>query len=317
VLFDQFTRELPHHPQFHRRLHDDVNPLGGYEKKRWIYAPNKAMRLVHKRFMRFLMRRPPQMPFSTCGMRGNSPRKNVIRHRNAHHLFVTDLTGAYQHADLYGMVEALIIHYPELDGMIEETAAFLSRYCMLPNNGGLVTGSPSSVFLFNLFCHTMIDQELDRHCRKPGFFYSRYLDDLIFSCHHREIGPRYRQSLRRIIEANYFLTNHSKSRVIDLRLGPVNLNGLKLELGGRIFLPRDYLGHIRGSIHLARTQGGVTSDQINGMMGVFWPSVVGRKPNATEQKLIDQYRAYRKWLSQGGQLPVRPRPDPEQLPLFT
>ena len=105
-----------------------------------------------------------------------------------------------------------------------------------------------------------------------------------------------RAEARQIVEAAGFTTNDAKTVIYDLKRGSVRINGFRLEYGGRIFAPRAYLRMLRGAIHRAQTKGDIPPSKIHGMWGAFWPSLRGRRWNRTEEKLVDQYRAYQQWL---------------------
>lgn len=288
TILAQLTADLPGQPRFHRFRHRDVNPLGGYKKERWIHAPNKAMRVIHERLMAVIASQAYALPYASCGAPGNSPLRNVLRHRRSRYFYLTDLRSAYHQVDMFSLAILLCTLIPEFYGLEEETEAFLKRYCHDPHEGGLRTGANSSVMLFNLFAGVMIDSQLP--LKEYGLTYSRYLDDLTFSAKKAPIGWRKRRAIRQVIEAAGFPINHRKSHVLDLKKSPIVINGIALERGGRIFLPRHYLRKLRGMIHLAR-QDRLDEQLVFGRMGVFMAVTHRdlRKMRNIERRLMDDY----------------------------
>jgi hypothetical protein len=108
------------------------------------------------------------------------------------------------------------------------------------------------------------------------------------------IGKRKRRSIREIIKKAGFEVNHRKTKIFDLKKGPIVINGVGLELGGRIFLPRHYLRKIKGTIYKATKEGTISKEKVRGMMGVFWGATNVLQLTNTERKLISQYEAFQK-----------------------
>lgn len=281
-------------PQFSAFSLRDKNPLGGTEKVRLIRAPNQAMRTVHGRFIKQLRNFHVGLPFATGARPGDSVRRNVLRHSRNRFFYLVDLHSAYRNVNGEKLARILgelsrAFCYPG-----SEVYDFLQKFCLAPE-GGLIVGAPASPDLFNLYAGILIDQPMAELCRKHHLTYTRYLDDLTFSA-KRRIGWRKREMIREIVKQAGFEVSHRKAVVADLRKGPIKINGIRLELGGRIMLPRDYLRKIRGLIHLAMTKpvDDRVHHQICGMMGVFWSSTRSSSLNGTERKLIRMFRGYQR-----------------------
>lgn len=187
--------------------------------------------------------------------------------------------------------------------------AFLWQYCLAPE-GGLIIGAPASPDLFNLYTGTLLDGRLAELARQYGLKYSRFLDDLTFSSPSAPIGKRKRKAIRQAVIESRFTLSEKKTRVIDLRKGPVVICGIGLEYGGRTFVPRHYTNKIRGLIHRAAAKGDVPLSAVHGRMGVFHEAtprfVLGRTPltvgpNRTERRIIAAYGELRSIRAQSRQ----------------
>lgn len=247
-------------PKFRTVKIFDENRLSGTSKVRTTYAPNVAMRQLHTAFLAALRSTAPRMPYATACRAGNSPKRNVEAHRRNAFFYVTDLEHAYQSVHPETLAEILSKQIPQFfvrgQQMLLGFAAtrrileFLNEHCIAPE-GGLIVGAPTSQDLFNLYADAVLDRRLGPMCEAWGVTYTRYLDDITFSA-TTPIGKRKRAAIRDVVEEAGFFINHPKSHVFDLHRGPVVINGIGLELGGRIFLPRAYLNHTKGLLLLAR-----------------------------------------------------------------
>lgn len=296
MLFNNFLKDLPEKPDFEDFFIDDINPLSGILQSRHIHAPNDSMRLLHQRLVTHLRGLNLKLPFATGARPGDSPRHHVTRHRYNRYFYLVDIARAYQSVNIKKLAELLCILDKKNLKEEEEVLKFLQQYCSTPR-GGLVIGAPASPDFFNIYAGVLADQPMGEVCKKYNLTYGRYLDDFLFSSKRVPIGKRKRRAIRQIIEKTGFKINHGKSAVYDLCKGPIFINGIGLEYGGRIFLPRHYLRRIKGAIYSAM-RGSVlspTENQISGMMGVFRDITSEWDKNKTEYNLLHKYNAYRRF----------------------
>jgi hypothetical protein len=302
-LLDLLLRNLPpEHPAFTYFQLRDENPLGRYEKTRRIGAPNRTAELIHSRINNCLRDRR-WLPFATGALPYCSPRSNVLRHRFSRFFYLTDIHAAYPSVNPEKLAEILEEYFSWYEGGAlratkDELLVFLKRLCVDKQSGGLIVGAPASPYLFNLYAEVLIDRPLGALCRKYRLAYSRYLDDLTFSSRSR-IGEKKRKAIREIIQRAGFSINHRKSRVHDLRKGPIEITGIGLEYGGRIYLPRHYLRRIKGVLHAAVHDPVNFQQLVSGMMGLFFGIThEGSRLNSTERDIIDGYKHFREVLLQ-------------------
>ena len=298
MFLENFKDELLTVPGFREFYIKDRNPLGGTVKLRLIKAPNESMRILHGKLKLWLRSLKIQLPFVAGARRGNSPVKNVKRHRYNRFFYLTDLKMAYRHVDGHKLSLILCRLEPKLAGQEKEVFEFLQKYCLSPE-GGLIVGAPASPDFFNIYAGILIDGPLAPLCEKSRITFSRYLDDLTFSSQNMPIGKRKRKTIRMIIEAAGFKINHRESRVLDLMKGPVEINGVGLEFGGRIFLPRHFSKKILGMLHSAIQGNDINPEKIHGMMGIFFDLTDRHSLNQTERKIIQNYQAYRRLIKWG------------------
>lgn len=139
-------------------------------------------------------------------------------------------------------------------GYARSVAWMLARLCTW--NGVLPQGGPCSSKLANLVCYRM-DLRLSAFASARGFVYTRYADDLTFSCESMSLLAKARPFIAHIIADSGFVLNVDKARLI----GP---SGAKI-ITGLVLAPesvgvgRRRLRELRVRIHRAHVQGDANS----------------------------------------------------------
>ncbi len=275
----------------------DRNPLSGRVKKRVVYDPNPAMRAIHAALIHDLRYLECSLSFeiATGSRPGSSPRKNVEPHRSSRFFYLTDIKGAYPSVDIEKLAHILCVVYPAFTGRLSWILQFLLEYCAPPKRKGLAIGAPASPDLFNVYAAYLCDKPLGHFCRREGITVTRYLDDLTFSSQER-IGNRTRRVIRDVVTNSGLLINHRKSEVHDLKLdGPITINGVGLEYGGRTFLPVNYLKRVQELIVRALSgEEDVSFNRVAGMMSLFYAMTDLKSMNEAEREVHQQFLALRR-----------------------
>lgn len=293
------TDVFPDPPAFRQFWDNDVNPLSGSRKRRLINDPNPAMKSLHRRMLRFVRGLPVELPSSTACRKGQSALRNVLLHRKdgqagfRRYFYLTDISSAYQAVRPEQIARILVWASTVRPLRYDEVLETLSEHFFDRTLGGLATGGPASPDLFNLYCEFLIDRRLRDLCERYGLRYTRYLDDLTFSS-LTPIGKKKRQALRNVILAAGFRLSDKKTRVLDLRKGPVSVNGIGICLDGRIFLPRHAHRHLVGLLHRACAHGSVNPSVIHGKMGTLKMLTEPSVANQTELRAFRLYERFRR-----------------------
>ena len=126
---------------------------------------------------------------------------------------------AYYHADtLYGLAIDLKDFFPSISadkvhtifsslGYNDFASTILTNLCTLEDE--LPQGSPCSPALSNIVCITL-DKRLIGLCEKRGIRYSRYADDMYFSCDDKTLLLKNYPIIEKIIEDEGFMINKRK-----------------------------------------------------------------------------------------------------------
>ncbi len=259
------------------------------KKVRTLSIPNEAMRYVHENLIAWLGWRfeavmtsaqgrdlipvePHSHPvdrFATCGKRGDSPIRNILRHSRGIHFLQEDIKDAYGSVTPERLAKALLAYFPgELrDGLFDDDSrliALLRRY-FFAKEGGLSTGGPASVLLFNVFAAYWIDWPIwnaleqhraDRDARASGWAYNppveytRYIDNLDFSSSEalpEHLGKLVRDTLAR---CGMRVSDHKATRT-DIRKQAVFITGIGMDHRGgrRLFIGQRYTHKVIALMH--------------------------------------------------------------------
>lgn len=288
--FDNFfwLHDLPGTPRFDSFIHNDKNLVSRQQKWRTIHNPNKAMRVLHKRFLAWLESRHVPLPNATGSRKRMSPIKNVLRHQGNRYFYLLDIKDAYGSVDNIRLSALLCSLDARLQGQEESLEEFLAYNFLETLEGGLITGGVASPALWNHYAGILLDRPLKAICDQYGLVYTRYVDDITISS-VEPIGKRKKRAIRNLFETVEFPTNHRKAKYYDLKQQAIVITGVGLEWKTRTFLPRHYVDRIEGLLHQAITKGGISRQRILGVMSVFWAVTNKNTMNQSEHRLVRRY----------------------------
>lgn len=189
--------------------------------KRVVYDPGNAARAIHTRFATQV--REKWLDY-------NDPLLMVRSHVDKGHrfFFKTDLSDAFSQCSLRRLDSALTWRRIS-PGWLTPTRSFFHE----GGRGGLIQGAPCSSYLFETYCRFGgLDRELFEYCDKLGFYYTRYVDDILISA-PRWIGKRVGPSIREIVARHGFALNDKKTRRVDVQCESLEVLGLQIR-GNRI-----------------------------------------------------------------------------------
>ena len=184
---------------------------------RQILAPERNLKEM-QRCLNRILQAMYQAP--SCA-NGFIPHRSIAHNASIHvgnkYVFNTDLKDFFTSITYDNVYKSLIIRPFEFPAIIARTIAGLC--CTEINIDGqsqfaLPQGAPTSPIVANIVC-----LPLDRKCaglaRRFSASYSRYADDITFSCDKNAFfpGSDFMLEFQRIIESQFFCINHTKDRV--------------------------------------------------------------------------------------------------------
>lgn len=191
------------------------------EKGRVTYKPLLRARAVHLRFAAQTAAHP--LFFADPGI-------EVANHvkRGNRYFFKTDLESAFDQVTAERL-RAAFNHRSIPIGWLTPRQLFFHE----SGRGGLIQGAPNSPYLFETYCkYGGLDRALWKYCDQLGFYYSRYVDDILISS-PRELGRRIGPSIRRIVAEFGFGLNDKKTKRVNVFHEPLHVLGYVIR-GGRI-----------------------------------------------------------------------------------
>ncbi len=138
------------------------------------------------------------------GEKGSPLVRCAERHRNNLYILKMDLKNFYPSISK----ERIFKQFLQL-GYNSYAANLLSNICTLHKR--LPQGAVTSPYLANLVCYRM-DKRIAGYCNKREITFTRYADDLTFSCDNRDSLRNVYGMIKKIVEDEGFLLNEKKTQ---------------------------------------------------------------------------------------------------------
>lgn len=150
---------------------------------RLIHSPNGLIREAQEKLAPYLFAAYNAHPNAHGFIKERSILSNAKIHAGQRHVFNVDLADFFPSIN-FGRVRGLFMAPPFQLG--PAAATVFAQLCTVKN--GLPQGAPTSPALSN-FIAADLDRRLSRLARESGARYSRYADDITFSCNHATMPP--------------------------------------------------------------------------------------------------------------------------------
>ena len=176
-------------------------------------------------------------------------------HKNSLYVLKLDLK------DFYPSIKRERIFFEFVNiGYNDEVANLLTNVCV--KNNELPQGGVTSAYLANLVCRKM-DARIAGYCNKRNIVYTRYADDLTFSCDDRDLLKKIYGTIKKIVEDEGFVLNEKKTSFMtpkcQKRILGVTIND------NLVKAPKEVKRLIRAMLHYAVATGDYSmNDKIRG-----------------------------------------------------
>ncbi|HFJ9403501.1 retron St85 family RNA-directed DNA polymerase [Bacillus sp. (in: firmicutes)] len=177
--------------------------------KREINTPTYSLKLVQRWILKEILEKidvsEEAMAFKK-GL-GNGIRKNAEIHKYSVYLLQLDIK------DFFTSIKKEKVFYLFRDlGYNIVVSNILANLCTY--KGFLPQGGVCSPYISNLICYKL-DKRLKGLCAKRDILYTRYADDLTFSCDNKETLKKVRNIIEDIIKNEGFEINYLKTRFLS------------------------------------------------------------------------------------------------------
>ncbi len=249
------------------------------KKNRTISIQNQEMRKLQKRFAKYIRQ-----------IKSWNEEKSVVVNLILHSyqgrfFYLTDICDAFSSVKLDRFLGAFSRashnHWSDAKEFLQ---IFFSE------NGELITGGSASPAIFSLYCHLLLDVEIRNVIENQPILYTRYVDNLTFSSPKR-IGAKTRKEIRRAMAKVGFRPNHGKSKVLDIKKGPINIMGLNMDDSRQVFFRREMLAKIHGLLHSYKSRKDVPIEVLLGYYGIFKDLYINHSHRAKTTSLSEKIKA--------------------------
>ncbi|MCJ8006511.1 retron St85 family RNA-directed DNA polymerase [Lederbergia wuyishanensis] len=154
----------------------------------------------------------------------------------------------------------------------------LSNLCTLDNS--LPQGAVTSPYISNIICYNL-DRRIKGLCEKRDIVYSRYADDLTFSCDNKDTLKKMYKVLEGIIVDEGFEVNRSKTRFLS-PISHKKLTGITID-HQKTKADKELKKKVRAMIHKSI----VTGDYSNNNIILGYVSFINSIENGYKKKVIN------------------------------
>lgn len=204
-----------------------------------ISGPDNSIKSIQK-CLSLLLQAAYQPTYSVNGfINKRNVVTNAISHANKKFVLNIDLQNFFPTITI-GRVQAVLQLNPVLAK--PKMAFLISKLCCY--NGLLPQGAPTSPILSNLICQRL-DRRIESLVKRQNIAYSRYADDLTFSC-DEAFQNGFLNHLDEIIKEEGFTINMDKVR---LQLKNVRQEVTGLTVNDKVNVPRTFVRQIRAMLH--------------------------------------------------------------------
>ena len=273
---------------------------------RSISAPTTGLKIIQQKLNQVFLAVYETKPAVHGFAREKNISTNATVHRRKRYVFNVDLADFFPSIN-FGRVRGMFMAKPYSRNAT--VATMLARICCFENQ--LPQGAPTSPTVSNMLCGKL-DSDLRRLGNRVNAAYSRYADDITFSTNEKvfptPLAARNEEGrvvcgreLTRVIEANGFSVNPSKTRLLT-RADRQEVTGLTVNV--KVNVQRRYIRRVRAMLHrLSREDNNkLLLRQVKGRID-FIGQVRGRG-DALYRRLLTRYAA----LDTGFLLPPAPNP---------
>lgn len=212
---------------------------------REIWAPKDALMRILKPLNRILQCVfEDKIHYCTNGFSyGRDIIRNARPHVNKRFVLNCDISNFFPSVEQRRIETVLGLNPINLKGNKKTIAAYIAEVTTF--NGFLVQGAPTSPVLSNLVTQKL-DRKISAFCISRKVKYTRYADDLTFSCNKAVFDDYFISNIREIVFTENFILNESKTRVRS-NMDRQEVTGLVVNQ--KINVPREYLKKVRAMLN--------------------------------------------------------------------
>lgn len=173
---------------------------------RTITQPNREMKSVQACVLRLILDKLQPSPYATAFIRKSDLLNNCRPHTQNRYFLCLDLEDFFPSIGFRRVSNVF-----KSIGYSSDASRMLAELCTC--NGSLPQGAVTSPSLSNLIS-SKLDRRLAGLCAKLGITYTRYADDLTFSCNNPKLRRKILPTVKSIISEEGFIINYNKTKLM-------------------------------------------------------------------------------------------------------
>lgn len=244
---------------------------------REINAPVHSLKIVQRWVLDNILYKIKVSPYSfgfSIDGNGSPLVRCAEKHKNNLYILKIDIKAFYP-----SIKREQVYHVFANIGYNSSIANLLTNLCV--QKGVLPQGAVTSAYLANIICRNL-DYRIAGYCNRRDIVYTRYADDMTFSCDNRDVLKSIYGTIIKILHSEGFIINNSKTLFLSPRchkrvLGiTVNDNLVKA--------PKELKRNVRSMIHVAIvTKNYLLNERIKGYISYI---------NSIEPNYLDKIKSY-------------------------
>lgn len=249
--------------------------------KRKINAPCMSLKVLQRWVLQNILYKVRVSQYS-IGFAKNGQGSPLVqcaeRHKNNLYILKMDLK------DFFPSIKRCRVYNQFLQlGYNTYASNLLANICTL--HGNLPQGAVTSPYLANLVCYKM-DIRIAGYCNKRDITYTRYADDLVFSCDNRDALRNIYGMIMKIVEDEGFVINEKKTKFLTPKVHK-DIIGVTVN-DGVVKAPKEMKRMVRAMIHFEIVSGDYSgNDKIRGYIAYI--DSIEKNYRTKIVKCIDKY----------------------------
>jgi len=215
---------------------------------RVIHHPSRKLKAVQNWLLKNVLASLPVHDAATAYRVGRSIYYNALVHSNSRYLLRIDLSNFFPSITADDFARYASTRSSLFSGWTAEDLQAVARLLFLQKK--LTIGAPTSPSLANILCYE-VDCEIEELCKTKDVVYTRYADDLFFSCDAPNVLGDLTDQIRVILndaELPANLSINPAKTVHSSKKKNRQVTGITLGSDGKPHVPRKYKRLIRSQI---------------------------------------------------------------------
>lgn len=207
-----------------------------------VCAPVHSLKIVQRWILNNILYKIKASPYSYGFFKdgkGSPLVQCAEKHKNNLYILKVDIKGFYP-----SITREKVYHQFVNIGYNSSVANLLTNLCVY--NGSLPQGAVTSPYLANIICRNL-DFRLAGYCNRRDITYTRYADDMTFSCDNRFVLKGIYRTIQRILRDEGFLLNEKKTAFLSPKCKK-SILGITVN-DGLVKAPKSMKRDIRAMIH--------------------------------------------------------------------